>query len=335
VARLDRAGQRLDLSVTELVAGPDAAAALPIAASPEALLLGRLLHRAYQQNALRSDPSYRSEVRLALDLEECGWRVSLHGRADGVRREQGGCVLEELKTGGIGTASRRRAAVLQTAIYGWMLERQQESPVRCELVWLGAGGAPEAREPVLAGAAHTEARARESVRAWLSAFEERETLRERWRASADRIRFPHAQVRPGQERIAAAVEHALVHGEQLLVEAPTGLGKSASVLTPALRVALATGPSPRRERARSRPAGAGRRAAPRFAARRRPGSRRVSRGAGSTAGGTLGRGGRRPPPSRRARCARCDRGRGRTRRRGARGRRGAPTGGARPPRALG
>jgi DNA excision repair protein ERCC-2 len=51
--------------------------------------------------------------------------------------------------------------------------------------------------------------------------------------------FPHAAARPGQREIQAAVERALTAREHLLLEAPTGLGKTAPVLTAALRFALA------------------------------------------------------------------------------------------------
>ncbi|MDQ1508108.1 MAG: ATP-dependent helicase DinG, partial [Actinomycetota bacterium] len=45
---------------------------------------------------------------------------------------------------------------------------------------------------------------------------------------------PGGENRPGQEAMCAAVDAALASGEHLLVEAPTGIGKSLAYLAPAV-----------------------------------------------------------------------------------------------------
>jgi len=45
---------------------------------------------------------------------------------------------------------------------------------------------------------------------------------------------PGGETRPGQEAMCAAVDAALASGEHLLVEAPTGVGKSLAYLAPAV-----------------------------------------------------------------------------------------------------
>ncbi|HVW32144.1 MAG TPA: DEAD/DEAH box helicase, partial [Acidimicrobiia bacterium] len=45
---------------------------------------------------------------------------------------------------------------------------------------------------------------------------------------------PGGETRPGQEAMCAAVDTALAAGEHLLVEAPTGVGKSLAYLAPAV-----------------------------------------------------------------------------------------------------
>jgi DNA excision repair protein ERCC-2 len=242
VARLDPAEASLGLAVTELVAGPEATVGLLAAAGPEPLWLGRSLHRRYQQRAAESDPDFRGEVPLALELRHGDWRIALQGRADAVRREANGAlVVEELKTAGPQASRWRENARFQAAVYAWMLGRQEDAPVRCELVWLGADGEPEGRESVPVSGGETEARVREASDRWLRAFAEAGALRERWRDAAEGVRFPHPRPRPGQELIRDVVLRALEQGEQLLVEAPTGLGKTAAALAPALRFALAAG----------------------------------------------------------------------------------------------
>ena len=59
------------------------------------------------------------------------------------------------------------------------------------------------------------------------------------REAAARLTFPYPELRPGQAEIVAGVETALEHGEHLLLEATTGIGKTAAALYPALRYCLA------------------------------------------------------------------------------------------------
>jgi DNA excision repair protein ERCC-2 len=162
------------------------------------------------------------------------WTITLRGRADGVRADGAGWRVEELKSG-----ESSPLWPLQAALYARMLERVRGGPVRAELVWLGA--APPAREPVELGAEAVERALRAALDAVLDALERRSEARAAGRAAAEAIRFPFPALRPGQAEIVAHVERALAERELLLLEAATGSGKTAAVLTPAVRFALATG----------------------------------------------------------------------------------------------
>ncbi len=196
---------------------------------------------AYQTGAARESAGFEAEVPLRAERGRAGWRVLLSGRCDGVRSdESGGLVVEELKllSGERPGAALREAAGIQASLYAWMLEQERGIPCRPELVWLGLEGV-RAREPA--------ARSREWVLAFLDAAIDREIAlagaeeaeRARRRAAAHAVAFPFATPRPGQAEIVSAAERALEAREQLLLEAPTGLGKTAAVLTAALRHALA------------------------------------------------------------------------------------------------
>ena len=50
--------------------------------------------------------------------------------------------------------------------------------------------------------------------------------------------FPYEQIRPYQDLFMDGVYSAVSEGKQLLVHAPTGVGKSISVLAPALKLAI-------------------------------------------------------------------------------------------------
>jgi DNA excision repair protein ERCC-2 len=173
-------------------------------------------------------------VSLRETLVHRDWTITLRGRADGVRAEGAGWRVEELKSG-----ESSPLWPLQAALYARMLERTRGGPVRAELVWLG--GAAPAREPVELGPDAVERALRAALDAWLGALERRDVARAAGRAAAEAVRFPFPALRPGQAEIVAHVERALAERELLLLEAATGSGKTAAVLTPAVRFALATG----------------------------------------------------------------------------------------------
>jgi DNA excision repair protein ERCC-2 len=127
----------------------------------------------------------------------------------------------------------------QAALYARMLEQSRGGPVRAELIFVG-GGAP-VREPVALAAPAVERVLLAALDALLDAVERRSAERAAARAAADAVRFPFPALRPGQAEIVCRTERALRERELLLLEAATGSGKTAAVLTPAVRFALESG----------------------------------------------------------------------------------------------
>ena len=108
----------------------------------ERMWLGQAIHSAYQTRALEADASYRREVWLDLPLVTLGWEVHLVGRIDGLRREDGVLVIEEIKSvrrSGNLAPLLREAYERQAAIYAWMLSRLENAPVEVELVLVEIG----------------------------------------------------------------------------------------------------------------------------------------------------------------------------------------------------
>lgn len=76
------------------------------------------------------------------------------------------------------------------------------------------------------------------VRALITTALERDRQRHERRDRAKALQFPHAQPRRYQDQMIAAVEHALDKSRHLLVSAPSGIGKTAGALYPAIKFAL-------------------------------------------------------------------------------------------------
>lgn len=207
----------------------------------ERLWLGQAIHGRYQEEALAADPTYRREVVLSHSFEHRGWRVTLHGRADGLRRDGETLVVEEIKSvrrDAQLSPAARRLYEQQASLYAWMLHRQGEMPVRAELVLIEIGSDVLDREPVELDLAGVETAVQRRLAELIGAWErERRALAGR-RGAGERLAFPYAVLRAGQQEIVDAVERSLEQGDHLLVEAPTGIGKTVAALYPALRQAL-------------------------------------------------------------------------------------------------
>jgi DNA excision repair protein ERCC-2 len=211
----------------------------------ERMWLGQAIHGRYQESALESDASYRREVALKVELDHRGWRVVLTGRLDGMRKEDDGTrVVEEIKSvrreGQIG-APLRAMYERQATLYAWMLAKDGEGPVAAELVLIAIGSDAVERIALEADFEALEAEVRKRLNRLLHEHEgERRAAADRAAAGRE-MTFPHGALRPGQDAIVAAVEEALATRSHLLVEAPTGIGKTAAALYPALRHALVHG----------------------------------------------------------------------------------------------
>jgi len=241
--RFDSESLTLELAVADLLE-PQLARSIGFAhrGGYERLWLGQAIHGRYQEEALANDSSYRREVALVCEVEHRGWKVRISGRADGLRREEGGVrVVEEIKSvrreGQLAPALREMYE-RQAALYAWMLARDGEGEVRAELVLIAIGSDAVERIALEVDLDALDSEIRQRLNRLLR---EHETAR---RAAADRreagreLAFPHAELRPGQETIVDAVEQALAGRSHLLVQAPTGIGKTAAALWPALRYAL-------------------------------------------------------------------------------------------------
>ena len=208
----------------------------------ERLWMGQAIHSRYQEEALAESPAYQREVPVSVELDHRGWRVTVQGRIDGLRQAAGGgAVVEEIKSvrrGGQLSAGAREIYERQALIYGWMLSRLGREVAGVELVLIEIGSGRTERQEIDFDPDEVETAVRLRLNRLIHALQEEAEAAERRRRAGGRLRFPYPEMRPGQPEIVAAVEEALSTRSHLLVEAPTGIGKTVAALLPALRFAL-------------------------------------------------------------------------------------------------
>jgi len=205
---------------------------------------GRSAHADWQSQ--RRDESYQAEQGISCELEVGGWRCLLGGRADGIDRAGGHVVVEEIKsslmTGMslVGTTQEDwPSACAQLALYVWMLSENGEQRVSGRLVLVSLLDGTRHLIDVTPEVGQIEERVRER----LGRLVLRRAARNEWMElrRKELVVPPFETWRPGQQEIAESVEWSLSDGQRVLIEAPTGLGKTAAVLTGVLRHARATG----------------------------------------------------------------------------------------------
>lgn len=246
--RYDDDARSIALSVRDLVeeGAPSGHLTLEVVQSRTArAAAGRRVHTDWQTERAATASTYRAEVTIKRAIPVGEWTVNVWGRVDGVETEEGRTIVEEVKSSPLD--ARRLFATRpsdwpawlgQLEIYLWMLaDAGHPDPVgRLVLVSLVDGS-----RHVLGVALEND-----RVAGWIrERLEQLVVARERriaWMASrrARTVPHPHAHWRAGQREIAEAVEWGLDAGQTILVEAPTGLGKTDAALVGVLKFALRT-----------------------------------------------------------------------------------------------
>ncbi len=187
---------------------------------------------------LRPD-GYESEVAVSFRYEADPVSLEISGRADGVLLDGDGLLVEEIKTTyGPFDAGRGDDPLhwAQARIYGYILGVQHgvsEVDVQLTYLQLGSSEIREDRRTFEIGelAGFFE----EVVTRYLRrerAYREHCWKRDR---SIEGLRFPFPSFRPGQEELSACVADTVAARGRLYAEAPTGIGKTISVLFPAVQ----------------------------------------------------------------------------------------------------
>jgi DNA excision repair protein ERCC-2 len=210
--------------------------------------MGAELHSRVQAERKAAQPGYRSEVHMQIALPVDAWTAVITGRLDGcVQEASGAWLIEEFKSAYLlGQETRRGGAAFarhqrQLLFYCDLWRRLGHSPVRGSLIYVDLASGEEYALPAAYEEAEQERALERRLRQLLAIGQAEAEIRRQKSAVAASLPFPHAAPRPGQTTLMDAVRRAADSGENLIAEAPTGSGKTAASLHPALAHGLAAG----------------------------------------------------------------------------------------------
>jgi DNA excision repair protein ERCC-2 len=196
---------------------------------------------ALHQRIQRSRPeSYEPEVVISHTCESGPWTIHISGRIDGIFRNADHLVLEEIKTTirspeePEGDDNPHHWAQLK--LYAYMVGREHHleavhtcltyAQLHSNATWeIQRTFSRTVLEDFFSPLILRLVQRTEDIQHF-------QGLRDR---SIGSLRFPFEECRPGQQRMMEEVYRAVVDGDQLLVQAPTGIGKTMAVILPALK----------------------------------------------------------------------------------------------------
>ena len=209
---------------------------------------GQEIHARLQRQKAKADPCYQAEVPVSSLFERGGFAFRVDGRMDGIFRHDPP-KIEEIKTSlNIRELSQQLAGnplehpySLQLLSYGYFHWREFHAlPALSFHLVSSRNGSSEDLDISLDRPLYEtwlERRLEELV----AEAKQAEKRAARRRKTAANFTFPFANPRPGQIELMQTIEQFMEEKHPMLIQAPTGLGKTVGVLYPVLKQALLRG----------------------------------------------------------------------------------------------
>lgn len=211
--------------------------------------LGQAVHRRVLEDARAQNPAYRAEVAVRYEFETEGYHVTFEGRIDGCYEDPAGrTVVEEIKSlhfeeelDGLQGSPRWDRYKLQTQWYLLALHETGKRDVEGHLVLADIETLATQTHRIEFDPGVVKAGLLRRVKRLLVAALDAEALSEAKAEEGQSLAFPFGSLRPGQQEILDAAARAAENREHLLLEAPTGIGKTAAALVPLVKSCLVNG----------------------------------------------------------------------------------------------
>ena len=209
---------------------------------------GREIHVRVQKKRARADVSYEAEAPISAEFERGPYRFRVEGRMDGIFRGELPHI-EEIKTAfGIRELAARLSEnpyqhpyCLQLLSYGYFLYLQESVLPKLTFHLVSTRNSKTQDIELTLDIPRYEQWLELRLEELVAEAKKEEKRAARRRRISRNFPFPFENPRPGQLEIVGTVEQAMLEKRPLLIQAPTGLGKTVGVLYPGLKEALGRG----------------------------------------------------------------------------------------------
>lgn len=208
--------------------------------SRDRMVEGAKAHRILQKNNRENYEDYRSEVPLSAEYSYQGMDYLLEGRADGIFSCDGAYTIDEIKTTALPmsyiTEDFNIAHWAQAKCYATIFAVQNDlSEIGVQLTYLNL----DTRESKQFSRLFTINELKEFLSELIEKYFLWANFSTEWEKRRDisikALSFPFPVYRKGQRELAVSVYRAIAGGKKLFAQAPTGTGKTISVLFPAIK----------------------------------------------------------------------------------------------------
>jgi len=200
---------------------------------------GRQVHTWLQKKRQNTHPeSYQAEVSISHIEVIDNLEIKISGRIDGLRPDE--YWMEEIKSLGHDhtdlESHQQQLHWAQLFIYAYLYSHQQQlQEIKLCLSYVQVQGKNLFEEEKLVSYAQLNAFFRKTIKAF-SSWALLLTVREQEKQnSATELEFPYPDFRAGQREMSAQVYQAIRHGQPLMVQAATGIGKTLASIFPAVK----------------------------------------------------------------------------------------------------
>lgn len=214
--------------------------------------IGIEIHQQVQKRRAKDFDDYEAEVPIAMEFERGPYLFRVSGRIDGLFKGDGlkvGPRIEEIKsTFTTRELSKRLKAkplehpyALQLQTYGYFYWKQEEVMPSLSFHLVSTRNFDSEDLNVFFDIAGYEEWLEKRLNELEEEAEQAEKRAARRKQESAGLLFPFDKPRAGQLDLVATIEEGMLEKKRMLIQAPTGLGKTVGVLYPSLKEALSRG----------------------------------------------------------------------------------------------
>lgn len=211
----------------------------------ERLWIGQSLHTRYQEEQIYKNEKYQKEVFIKYQFNLMGWKVFLQGKIDGVKTENGKIILEEIKSihflrdlPDFYDSETFKIYKRQTEVYSFILHLLEEKEITSKIILIDISTFDEKVLDCPINLERIEAYILNKIKKIIKNWEKGKEKQLAQKEFSKRIEFIFPDFRPYQKEFIEEIEVALKDKAHILISAPTGLGKTVSAITPAIKFCL-------------------------------------------------------------------------------------------------